>query len=51
MKKRRQEFENKMAYAAFDILRQQKRVAFLSYDSLDKQYQQELQKQQLDFIV
>ena len=49
--KRRQEFENKMAYAAFDILRQQKRVAFLSYDSLDKQYQQELQKQQLDFIV
>ena len=49
--KRRAEFGNKMNYAAFDALRSNKRVAFLSYESLDKQYEQELQKQQMDFIL
>ncbi len=40
--KRYAEFYSKMNYAAFNALRENKRVAFLSYDSLDKQYQQEL---------
>lgn len=49
--KRHAEFGNKMHYAAFDALRENKRVAFLSYESLDKQYEQELQKQQMEFIL
>lgn len=49
--KRHAEFDSKMKYAAFNILRENKRVAFLSYDSLDKQYQQELQKQSMEFIL
>lgn len=49
--KRHNEFGSKMSYAAFNTLRENKRVAFLSYESLDKQYEQELQKQQMDFII
>ena len=48
---RHSEFINKLNYAAFNSLRQNKRVAFLSYESLDKQYEQELLKQQMDFIL
>lgn len=42
--KRHAEFGSKMNYGAFNVLRENKRVAFLSYESLDKQYEQELQK-------
>lgn len=49
--KRHAEFGSKMNYAAFNDLRENKRVAFLSYESLDKQYEQELQKQQMEFIL
>jgi len=42
---------NKLSYVAFDELRKNKRVAFLSYESLDKQYEQELLKQKFDFII
>ena len=49
--KRRAEFDSKMGYKSFSALRENKRVAFLSYESLDKQYQQELQKQTMEFIV
>lgn len=49
--KRHQEFLKKMGYAAFAGLNRNKRINFLSYESLDKQYEQELQKQQLDFIL
>lgn len=49
--KRYAEFGNKMNYAAFNALRENKRVAFLSYESLDKQYEQELQKQKFEFII
>ena len=49
--KRRQEFQSKMSYATFERLQKEKRVAFLSYESLDKQYEQELQRQNLEFIV
>lgn len=49
--KRHQEFQSKMSYVAFEQLQKEKRVAFLSYESLDKQYEQELQRQNLDFII
>ena len=49
--KRHFEFVNKMNYAAFNELRENRRVAFLSYDSLDKQYEQELQKQSFEFLL
>lgn len=49
--KRHQEFQSKLSYAAFERLLKEKRVAFLSYDSLDKQYEQEIQRQNLEFIV
>lgn len=49
--KRHAEFGSKMNYVAFNVLRENKRVAFLSYESLDKQYEQELQKQQMEFIL
>lgn len=49
--KRKQEFENKMKFHAFDELRRNKRVSFLSYDALIKQYEMELEKQSLEFIL
>ena len=49
--KRYTEFISKMNYAAFNALRENSRVAFLSYESLDKQYEQELQKQNMSFIL
>lgn len=49
--KRKQEFERKMRFYAFDELRQNKRVSFLSYDALIKQYEMELEKQSFDFIL
>ena len=49
--KRKQEFEDKMHFHAFDGLRLNKRVSFLSYDVLIKQYEMELEKQSFDFIL
>ena len=49
--KRKAEFEYKMHFHAFDDLRLNKRVSFLSYDSLIKQYEMEEEKQLLDFIL
>lgn len=49
--KRHHEFIHKMKYAAFCKLMEDKRVSFLSYESLDKQYTQELEKQQLEFVI
>lgn len=49
--KRKPEFETKMRFHAFDDLRLNKRVSFLSYDTLIKQYEMEVEKQSLDFIL
>ena len=49
--KRRNEFETKMRFHAFDELRVNKRVSFLSYDTLIKQYEMELEKQTFEFIL
>lgn len=49
--KRKYEFEHKMRFHAFKELNAQKRVSFLSYEALIKQYEIELEKQSLDFIL
>ncbi len=49
--KRKPEFEAKMSFHAFDDLRLNKRVSFLSYDSLIKQYEMEVERQSFDFIL
>lgn len=49
--KRKTEFESKMELHAFDELRENKRVSFFSYENLIKQYEIELEKQALEFII
>lgn len=49
--KRRQEYLKKLSYDAFETLRNNKRVKFVSYELLEKQYEQELLNQQLNFII
>lgn len=49
--RRRPEFEAKLSFHSFDDLRLNKRVSFLSYDVLIKQYEMEIEKQSLDFIL
>lgn len=49
--KRHQEFIYKMGFAAFQQLAKDKRVAFLSYESLGKQYEQEFEKQKFEFVI
>ena len=49
--KRKTEFETKMHFHAFDELRLNNRVSFLSYDALIKQYEMEEEKLSLDFIL
>lgn len=49
--KRKTEFESKMELHAFDELRENKRVSFFSYGNLIKQYEIELEKQALEFII
>ena len=49
--KRHHEFIIKMGYAAFRQLASNKRVAFLSYESLGKQYEQEFEKQKFEFVI
>lgn len=47
-KRRRAEFDEKLRFRAFDELRANNRVAFLSYEGLVKQYEMELEKQELE---
>ena len=49
--KRKSEFDYKMNFHAFNELKIKKRVSFLSYDALIKQYEMELEKQSLDVIL
>lgn len=49
--KRHQEFMCKLGYAAFRQLAEDKRVSFLSYESLGKQYEQEFEKQKFEFVI
>ncbi len=49
--KRKDEFQEKMKYRSFDDLRKNRRVTFLSYDALIKQYEQEIERQAFDVIL
>ena len=49
--KRRDDYNHKMSFHAFDELRKQTRVSFLSYEALVKQYEYEMEKQKIDFIL
>ena len=49
--KRHHEFDSKMHYAAFSQYADKKRVDFLSYESLGKQYEQEFEKQKFEFVI
>lgn len=49
--KRKMEFENKLSFQSFTDLKKNKRVSFLSYDALIKQYEFEIEKQSLGFIL
>ncbi len=47
--RRMSEFNKKLGFDAFSAIKD--RVKFLSYESLDKQYNQEIMKQSFDFVV
>lgn len=49
--KRLDEFESKLSYQAFRELAKNKRVSFLSYDALIKQYEMEIEKQAFNLIL
>lgn len=49
--KRKSEFDSKLHFNAFNDLLKHKRVSFLSYDALIQQYEMEIAKQSLDFIL
>lgn len=49
--RRKQEFLNKISITAFQTLQKEKRVSFLSYESLEKQYEQNIQRTKFDFIL
>lgn len=50
-KLRKEEFETKINYSAFAALNKNRRVCFLAYDSLIKQYEQQMERQTFDTII
>ena len=50
-KKRKQEFVSKLGYSAFDKLASAKRVRFLDYDALIKQYEQEVERLTFECVL
>ena len=46
-----EEFANKLSYHAFDELKRDRRVQFLNYEDLDKQYDQEIMRQDFSMII
>ena len=49
--KRKPEFNKKLAYNSFENLRKEKRIKFLSYDDLEKQYRQALELQTVQTLI
>lgn len=49
--KRKPEFDKKLAYNSFENLRKEKRIKFLSYDDLEKQYRQALDLQTVQTLI
>ena len=50
-KKRYNEFNNKFGYISFDLIRKEKRVDFISYDELEKQYAQIIAQQDFQTLI
>lgn len=48
---RKSEYEKKIKYSSFLDLSAEKRVQFLSYETLEKQYNQEIEKQSFEMIL
>jgi len=49
---RKEEYLKKIQYSSFsDLLNPIRRVSFLSYDELNKQYEMEIQKQCFETII
>lgn len=49
--KRHSEFDKKIEYSAFENLRKEKRVKFLSYSDLERQYRQTLELQSVQTLI
>lgn len=49
--RRKQEYLSKINYSSFEILNKEKRVHFLSYSQLEEEYNQELKKQEFEFVL
>lgn len=49
--KRYAEFEKKMNYVSFSVLKKEKRVSFLKYKDLEKQYNQVVELQSMDTVI
>ncbi len=50
-KRRKDEFDDKLHYLAFEDLYKNKRVAFLDYETLSKQYESEVEKSSFEFVL
>ena len=49
--KRYNEFKSKLDYVSFDLIRKDKRVTFLSYNELEKQYEQIVATQKIQTLI
>ncbi len=49
--KRREEYNKKLDYSSFGKLKKEKRVLFLSYEDLEKQYRQAIEMQNLSTVI
>jgi hypothetical protein len=49
--RRREEFLNKIKYSSFKDLTKNKRVSFLDYETLNKQYESLIEQQKFEFIL
>ena len=49
--KRHEEYDKKMSYNSFSKMKNDKRVAFLSYDELERQYRQTIELQSIHTVI
>ena len=49
--RRREEYSKKIHYSSFYELVKNRRVAFMDYESLNRQYEHELERQKFDFVL
>ena len=49
--KRHEEYDKKLSYNSFSKMKNDKRVAFLSYDELERQYRQTIELQSIHTVI